>query len=204
MKRTYEQIKNAVTSLGFKWFTGPFSVNYVHERADFVATNHFSDLLHTCWLDDKGVKHILTIPWTTKPGLKGSLLNPLTVRGITGTAVIQSPQQVVGGWEFKDTDKEFSKYPYFRQVKPVKYWRDGDKDLEIDKVQEEEEINGTHWHIMSHIDTMGSGNVNNFSLGCVGAPEPEFEKILPITRKTTGVYGTRVTGTFIESKHIKN
>lgn len=201
--RTFDQIKKAVESLGFRWFSGAFSLNYVHERADFVATNHFSDLLHVCWNDDKGGQHILTIPWTTKPGLKGSLLNPLTVRGITGTAVIQTPQQVIGGWEFHDTKDEFSHYPYFRQVKKVKYWRDGDKDLEIDKVQPEEEINGTHWHIMSKENTMGSGNVNNFSLGCVGAPEPEFKKILEITRKTVGIYGSKVSGTFIESSHIK-
>lgn len=203
MKRTYQQIEDAIKDLGFKWFTGAFSLNYVQERTDFVATNHFTDFLHVCWKDDKGTPNILTIPWTTKPGLKGSLLNPLTVRGITGTAVVQSPQQVLGGWEFHDTRDEFSHYPYFRQIKPVKYWRDGDKDLEIDKVQPEEDINGTHWHIMSKEDTMGSGNINNFSLGCQGTPEPEFEKILPITRKTVELYGARVTGTFIESIHIK-
>lgn len=202
--RTYDQIELAVKSLNFKWFTGIMSINYVWERKDFVATNRMTDELHLCWLDEKGNKHILSIPGTTKPGLTGSLLNPLTVRGVTGTAVIRSPQQVIGGWEFRDTFKEFSKYPYFRQVAPVDYWRDGDKDNEIDKINpEEDQNNGTHWHIMSKIDQKGSGNVNNWSLGCSGAIEDEFEKILPPTRESVKLYGNKVTGTYIESQHIK-
>jgi len=202
--RTYSQIKTAVESLGFKWFKSPLSINYVWERTNFVATNKMTDFLHVCWLDENNKENILSIPGTTKPGLVGSLLSPVTVRGVTGTAVIRSPQQVLGGWEFRDTDKEFSHYPYFRQVAPVDYWRDGDKDKEIDKVNpEEDKINGTHWHIMSKIDTYGSGNVNNWSLGCSGAAEPEFEKILPITRLSCKKYGNKVTGTYIESQHIK-
>jgi hypothetical protein len=147
---------------------------------------------------------ILTIPATTKPGLKGSILEPVTVDGVTGTAVIK-PGQYPGAWEFHDTFDEFSKYPYFRQVGPVDYWRDGDKDLVIDHVQDQEDrIFGTHWHIMSHIDTYGSGQVNNWSLGCMGAPEPEFKKILPVIRKAVKRYGKKFTGTLIESKDVKN
>lgn len=202
--RNYDQIKLAIESLNFKWFTGPNSLNYVWERIDFHATNHMTDFLHVCWLDEKGKKQIISIPGTTKPGHIGSLFNPVTVRGVTGTAIIRSPQQVIGGWEFRDTREEFSHYPYFRQVAPVDYWRDGNKDTEIDKVNpEEDKINGTHWHIMSKKNQKGSGNINNWSLGCSGAIEDEFEKILPITRKSVAVYGTKVTGTYIESQNIK-
>lgn len=201
--RTYQQIKEAVENLNFKWFTAPYSVNYVWERVDFVATNKFTDFLHICYTDSKGENQILTIPATTKPGLRGSLLEPVTVEGIRGTAVIETPQQVLGGWQFRDTSKEFSKYPYFRQVGKVNYWRDGNKDRIIDKVQRQiAKIFGTHWHRMSNNGTYGSGEVNNWSLGCVGSPEPEFAKILDITRKSVKMYGDRVTGTFIESKHI--
>jgi len=202
--RTYQQIKTAVESLGFKWFKSPLSLNYIWERVDFVATNKFTDFLHVCYIDSIGKETILTIPATTKPGLVGSLLSPVTVRGVTGTAVIRSPQQVLAGWEFRDTDKEFSKYPYFRQVALLDYWRDGDKDKEIDKVNpEEDKLNGTHWHIMSKVGQVGSGNVNNWSLGCCGAIHKEWDKILPITRASVLKYGPRVTGTFIESQHIK-
>lgn len=202
--RTYKQIKIALESLNFKWFKSPLSINYVWERVDYHATNKFTDFLHLCYIDEKGKEVILTIPATTKPGLKGSLLEPVTVRGITGTAVIRSSQQVLGGWEFHDTKKEFSSYPYFRQVGEVDYWRDGDKDNEIDKINpEEDKVNMTHWHRMSQNDTYGSGLVNNWSLGCCGSPEPEWKKILPITRLSCAKYGNKVTGTFIESIHIK-
>jgi hypothetical protein len=203
MSRTYNQIEQAVRSLGYKWFTAPHSLNYVWERTSFEATNKFTDYLHICYQGNHGDKVILTIPATTKPGLKGSLLEPTTVEGIKGTAVIESPQQVLGGWEFRDTTKEFSSYPYFRQVGKVNYWRDGNKDTFIDKVQRQiAKIFGTHWHRMSQNNTYGSGLVNNWSLGCLGSPEPEFEKILPITRISCGIYGNKVTGTIIESKHI--
>lgn len=201
--RTYDQVKNAVEKLGFKWFLKPFSLNMIWERTSYHATNIFDDLLHVCWVDEKGVKYILSLPATTKPGLTGSLFEPVTVKGVTGTAVIMAPQQVLGGWEFHDTFDEFSDYPYFRQILPVDYWRDGDKDKEIDKVQEQDDqIFGTHVHRMSQTGTYGSGQVNNWSLGCVGAPEPEFKKMLPIVRKSVGLYGNKFTQTFIETQHI--
>lgn len=202
--RTYKQLRESVIKLGFKWFTKPYSLNFIWERTSYKATNIFDDWLHIAYLDSNGVEHVLTIPATTKPGLKGSLLEPVTVSGVTGTAVIKSPQQVIGGWQFKDTTKEFSSYPYFRQVEPVDYWRDGDKDKEIDKVQEQDDkIFGTHWHRMSNNGTYGSGQVNNWSLGCMGSPEPEFKKILDLVRKSVAIYGDKFTGTIIDSEHIK-
>lgn len=201
--RTYNQIEKSVTSLGYKWFTNKFSLNFVWERTSFIATNKFTDFLHICYINDSNEKIILTIPATTKPGLKGSLLEPVLVDGIRGTAVIESPQQVIEGWEFRDTFKEFSSYPYFRQVGKVNYWRDGNKDTIIDKIQRQiAKIFGTHWHRMSNNCTYGSGLVNNWSLGCMGSPTPEWDKILNVVRKAVSLYGKKFTGTIIESKHI--
>lgn len=203
MDRTYEQIKTAVTGRGHKWYTGPYNLNCIWERTNNKITNRFTDLLHICYEDPAGAKLILTIPATTKPGLKGSILEPVTVNGVTGTAIIR-PGQYLSAWEFRDTDQEFSHYPYFRQVGPVDYWRDGDKDQEVDEVQnQEDKIFGTHWHRMSQNNTYGSGLINNWSLGCMGAPEPEFEKILPVVRAGVKIYGPKFTGTVIESKNIK-
>jgi hypothetical protein len=56
---------------------------------------------------------------------------------------------------------------------------------------------------MSQNGTYGSGQINNWSLGCMGAAEPQFKKILKITRIAVKLYGPNVTGTIIESKHIK-
>lgn len=202
--RTYQQIRDAFINEGHKWYFGPYNLNCVWERTSDIITNKFTDLLHICYqTTENGPGLILTIPATTKPGLKGSILEPVTVNGITGTAIIK-PGQYRSAWEFRDTDKEFSHYPYFRQVGPIDYWRDKDKDLEIDKVQDQEDkIFGTHWHRMSQNNTYGSGLINNWSLGCMGAPEPEFEKILPLVRECVKKYGSKFTGTVIESKKIK-
>jgi len=183
----------------YKFFLGNIDLNCIWERTSDEITNHFTDFLHILYLDNKK-EIIITIPATTKPGLKGSILEPNTVAGITGTAII-IPDQYLRTWEFRDTFEEFSKYPYFRQIAPINYWRDGDKDNHIDKVQlQKSKIFGTHWHKMSQIGTYGTGQVNNWSLGCMGAPEPEFKKILPIIRKSAKLYGNKFTGTILESK----
>lgn len=197
----YEKLKQIVKDLGYVWFEGPYNVNFIWERTSDIITNKFTDFLHCCYqTEENGTGFVITIPATTKPGLKGSILEPVTVNGVTGTAIIK-PGQYRGAWEFRDTFKEFSEYPYFRQVKPIDYWRDGDKDHEIDRVQDQEDkIFGTHWHRMSQNNTYGSGLINNWSLGCMGAPEPEFEKILPLVRENCKRYGNRVTGTIIETK----
>lgn len=204
MIRTYEQIEQAVKSLNFRWFTSPYSLNCIWERTSFEATNKFTDWFHICYTESNGSKKILSIPATTKPGLVGSLYSPTTVEGVTGTAVIESPQQVLSGWQFRDTFKEFSRYPYFRQVGKVNYWRDGNKNTWIDKVKRQvSKLFGTHWHIMSQPGKRGSGLINNWSLGCMGAAEPDFVTILPLVRKAVNLYGDLFTGTIIESQHIK-
>lgn len=195
----YDNLKGILTGLKFIWYDKAYQLNFVWQRASYEATNRFTDWLHICWIDEVGAKHIMTIPATTKPGLKGALLEPVTVEGIKGTAIIQARQQVINGWKFIDTYTGFSKYPYFQQVGKVDYWRDGNQDKIIDKVNRQiAKIFGTNWHRMSQNDTYGSGEVNNWSLGCMGAPEPEFKKILEPVRKHVSLYGNLFTGTIID------
>ncbi len=201
--REYEQLKYSCELLGYKWYNGAYNLNCIWERTNNIITNKFTDFLHICYDSNETKGLIFTIPATTKPGLKGSILEPVTVNGITGTAIIQ-PGQYLSAWEFRDTGKEFSEYPYFRQIAGINYWRDFDKDNVIDEVQPQlNKIFGTHWHRMSQNNTYGSGLVNNWSLGCMGSPEPEFEKILPLIREGVKKYGNKFTGTIIESKNIK-
>jgi hypothetical protein len=194
----YQDLKDILLSKGFKFYSGKLNLNFIWERTNDVITNKFTDWLHIAYEDENNIQTVLTIPATTKPGIKGSTDSPITYEGVTGTAVICAPQQCGGAWEFRDTDQEFSKYPYFRQIKPINYWRDGDKDQMIDHVQQQNnKIFGTHWHKMSPNGSYGSGLVNNWSLGCMGSPEPEFKKILPLVRKSIPLHGKYFTGTII-------
>lgn len=202
MTYTYDQLRAAVTKKGYKWFTKNLSLNFIWIRTSDEITNRFTDWLYVAWLE-LGGKEVICIPATTKPGLKGSILEPVTVEGVTGTAVIK-PNQYISAWQFRDQYSGFSHYPYFHQVGEVDYWRDGDKDNEIDKVNDQDKkIFGTHWHRMSQTDTYGSGQVNNWSLGCMGAPEPEFRKILPVVRGAVEFYGRMFTGTIMELKDFE-
>ena len=202
--QTYQDLKALVKSKGFLFFEkDDYNLNFVWQRTSDIITNYFTDFLHVAY-GINGVEQLLTIPATTKAGIKGAIDSPITYDGVTGTAII-IPDQYIGAWEFHDSYTEFSTYPYFRQIKPIKYWRDGNKDLVIDEVQEQDgKIFGTHWHRMSNIGYTGYP-INNWSLGCMGAEEPNWKKLLPATRESVkrfaipSVPHTAFTGTIIET-----
>lgn len=197
--RTYQELKNAIVKKKYVWYEKDMELNCIWERTNDRITNKFTDWIFIAYLAN-GEEKVIYIPATTKPGLKGSILEPTTVEGVTGTPIIK-PGQYIHCWEFKDTYAAFSKYPYFHQIGKIDYWRDGDKDEEIDRVNDQEDrVFGTHWHKMSKSGTYGSGFVNNWSKGCMGAAEPEFRKILPVVRTSTNIYGKKITGTVLETE----
>lgn len=201
--RTYESIKKTILNKKFKWYEGQLNLNFVWERTSDVITNMFTDYVHIAY-SENNVNKILSLPATTKPGIKGSIDSPITYEGITGTAIMV-PGQYLSSWEFRDVYNEFSEYPYFRQIKGINYWRDGDKDLIVDHVQQQnDKIFKTHWHRMSQTATYGSGLVNNWSLGCIGCPEPIWYAILPIVRESVKIYGVKFSGSIIETKDFLN
>lgn len=196
--RTYKEIKKAVEGKKYVFFKGNLDLNMIWERTSDNITNHFTDFLHVVYLDN-GFEKVLSIPATTMAGIKGAFDSPKTVAGYTGTAVIKEGQYIKA-WQFRDTFDEFLKYPYFRQVGPIDYFRDGNKDLKVDHVQEQQDkVFGTHWHRMSKINAVGNLEVNNWSEGCFGAMENDFEKIFPIVRASVKLYGDLFTGTIINS-----
>lgn len=201
----YQILKQTLETLGYQFFdTGNYNLNFIWVRNDLHATNHFTDDLYVAYREN-GVEKVLAIKATTKPGLRGSLLNPITVAGITGTAVIKNGQYR-GAWSFVDSYKEFSTYPFFRQIKPINYFRDGDKDTEIDLINEQtNRLYGTHWHRMSNVADkrqIESFEINNWSLGCMGAPIVEWDKVIELTRKSVAIYGKTYTGTIISLNDI--
>ncbi|MEI7962044.1 MAG: hypothetical protein WCI04_06945, partial [archaeon] len=106
--------------------------------------------------------------------------------------------QYRGTWKFIDSYTGFSTCPYFQQIKGISYWRDGDKDLVIDEVQEQDnKIFGTHWHRMSNKGSKGFP-INNWSLGCMGAEYSYWEQVIDLTRKAVKVWGDVFTGTILD------
>lgn len=210
---TFDQIRDTVKDLGFPFFEkGDYNLNFVWLRTDLHITNRFTDYAYCLYLLG-GKPQIVSIHATTKPGLKGSIDKPVTVDGITGTAIIKHTQFYKGGWKFIDSSAGFSSHPYFMQVGKIDYWRDGDKDLEIDiqqnkadkdaylVVEQEDKVYGTHWHRMSNAREVNipilNLPVNNWSLGCMGAPIQEFDKFLIPTRESVKRFGSTFSGSVI-------
>jgi len=62
----------------------------------------------------------------------------------------------LGVYQFIDDYTTWLNYPFFKQVKPMKYWRDSNKDKELDKTQLQlNQIFDTHFHRGSNAGVTG-------------------------------------------------
>lgn len=207
--RTYEQLQKVMQTKGYKWFVKNLSLNFIWERTNNKFSDIFDDFFYVAYIDGED-KKVIQCMATTKAGLY-SAQNPNTIDGIQGVAVIQ-PGQYLNAWEFMYGDKltNFLKvnniikypwtYPHFRQIGLLNYYRDGDKDVNLEAFNEQfNKMFYTQWHNMSRLGTYGSGLVQNWSAGCMGWPEPETKKFLPIVMKSIRIYGDKVSGTLLET-----
>lgn len=209
MKIDYIGLKTELESRDYIFFDkGDYNINIIFERTSDEYSNMFTDKLHIAYREN-GVPKVVTIRATTKPGLKGSILNPITVGGVTGTAVI-IPNQYrsayryvdinIGNMDFITSNYPFfykqghKQTPYFQQIKGLNYWRDFDKDLVIDEVQEQDnKLFGTHIHSMGE-------PINNWSLGCMGFSLPDMiYTVSPILKQAIALYGRDFTVTIIDN-----
>jgi putative heme degradation protein len=91
------------------------------------------------------------------------------------------------------------KYEALKQQKPVKVYRDADKDLEYDENKIQEGIFGINIHKAGADSTY----VENWSEGCqVFKKAAEFEDFMALCRKAAAIHGKSFTYTLIESKDI--
>ena len=159
MKPTIGQVIKGMETIGAVVFREPFSINLFGVRTNENRANTFNDWGGAFYWDDKGKRHELIIPITTDAGVYYRLkpMNKL------GTAILVHNKQYRGCYHL--LDKGHNGQKAFRQIKPMDYWRDNDKDAELDlsgKIYSE--IAFTNFHYM------GKGvTVDNWSAGCQGA-----------------------------------
>ena len=195
----YGKLKQSVEAKGYKFYDqGLYNLNIIWVRMDDNVTNKMTDRLFIAYRNDKMQEVVDSFNCTTKAGLS-SFKDPLTVLGITGTAIIQ-PGQYLNAWEFvKGNPAQYDKLTnpfqgdFFRQVKAIDYWRDGDKDAEIDKINEQHGIFKTHWHMMRE-------PINNWSLGCMGVLPPSMMIIASLVSRSLNHYSNSFTGTIMEKR----
>jgi hypothetical protein len=197
MSYTLEQIKKSVESKGYVWFNDDknksYDVNIVGIRNSSTGekvTNAFDDYLTISYKENGEWKfHIW--PATTDPGKKGVMeyhnkdgVARLVEGQYRGSHIIRLHQ---------------GKYEALGQDKPVKVYRDANRDMTYDENKITEGVYGINIHKAGADSTY----VENYSEGCqVFKKAADFEEFMKICRKSKDIHGNRFTYTLIETKDI--
>jgi hypothetical protein len=194
-KYTKDQIEKAIKAKGYVWFEGirNFDLNIVGVRNSStgnVVTNAFDDVITVSFKEDGNWVYK---EWanTTDPGTKG-------VKEFHNAAGVA--RLVEGQYRGSHTlGLHQGKYEALKQQKPVKVYRDANKDMTYDESKIQEGIFGINIH-KAGVD---STYVENWSEGCqVFKRAADFEEFMTICRKSAKIHGASFTYTLIESKDI--
>jgi hypothetical protein len=195
---TKDQIEKAIKSKGYVWFEDAnnkgYDVNIVGIRTSETGkkvTNVFDDLL-TIAYKVNGAWVFKQWLATADPGTKGVVQfhNPNGVARLV-------PGQYRGSHHL---GLHQGKYLALKQQKPVKVYRDANKDAIYDESRIQEGIFGINIHKAG----ANSERVESWSEGCqVFKRSADFEEFLSICKKASEIHGNSFTYTLIESKDIK-
>lgn len=195
---TRQQIEHAVKVKGYSWFESnkDFDVNIVGIRNTTTqnkVTNRFDDTM-TLSYKINGVWQFHQWICTTDPGITYTtqrLLSPLGVARLV-------PNQYRGAYQI---GLHQGKYEALVQRKPVKVYRDANKDLKFDETKIEEGLFGINIHRSS--PTGISTVIEGWSAGCqVFSNIRDFRQFMQIMNRAKDVFGNNFTYTLIESKDI--
>lgn len=187
-KYSKDKIEKAVKAKGYKWFEDKLNIVGVRNSATgHAVTNAFDDHLTVCRIDN-GVWKYYEWAATTDPGRKGVL----EYHNAAGVARLV-PGQYIDSHIIR---LHQGKYEALGQNKPVKVYRDANKDLTYDENKIQEGVFGINIH-KAGVD---STNVENWSEGCqVFKREQEFFAFMALAKAS----GQKAfTYTLIESKDI--
>ena len=215
---TYREVMDMLNEHGYPLFYGPMNPTLFGIRTNDNYTNGFTDVLGVLW-NENGMNKIITVRGTTKPGLygDGAITAPKKIHGITGTAVMV-PGHYRGLWRMENFDyfghentnlkcpkiQSFNPwwYPYLHQVGACKLYRDGNMDSLISKeIVTDSLTDNINYHYMGNDITPNTyldDNLNNWSLGCQGAPANELVRIFEVLYRTIPHYGRTLSYSLME------
>lgn len=199
---TPENLQSYFRAKDYKFFDTPdkkLNINIIGVRRDNQGTNTFDDYLLVMYRDKE---EMVTQRWeaTTDPG-KYWLENPMNPKG---TAVL-IPGQYRGTWKI---GKHQNSYEALVQRKPVKVWRDNNKDEVIDYESfstlnpVDEGFFGINIHRSNPYTE--SYVVNKWSAGCqVFKRVQDFVEFMDLCRQSSKIYGNSFTYTLIDEKDLR-
>ncbi len=194
-KYTKDQIEKAIKAKGYVWFEGvkDFDLNIVGVRNSATGnavTNVFDDVI-TVSYKVNGIWAYNEWANTTDPGTKG-------VKEFHNAAGVA--RLVEGQYRGSHTiGLHQGKYEALKQQKPVKVYRDANKNMTYDESKIQEGIFGINIH-KAGVD---STYVENWSEGCqVFKRAADFEHFMELCRSSAKIHGASFTYTLIESKDI--
>ena len=199
-KYNKDVVEKTVKDKGYVWFDDTdnkgFDVNIVGIRNNTPqvgdkVTDLFDDWI-TVSYKDKGKWVYKEWACTTDPG-KRAMLEVKNPRGVARLVAGQYRSSYIIGLHK-------GQYEALRQAKPVKVYRDPDKDLVYDEINIQEGLFGINIHQAGE----DSSIVSNWSEGCqVFKRKRDFREFMSICKKAAQIHGSTFTYTLIETTDIK-
>jgi hypothetical protein len=189
-----DKIKQAMKIKDYKFFeSGDYNLNIIGIRNSDTGskvTNVFDDLLTVSYkIGD--VWHFKKWAATTDPGTKGVK----EFHNAQGVARLV-PGQYRGSHAI---GLHQGKYEALKQAKPVKVYRDANKDMTYDTKLITEGIYGINIHKAGADSTY----VENWSEGCqVFKKSADFDEFMALVKKAATLHGNSFTYTLLESKDL--
>lgn len=193
---TPEKIKAVFSKKGYKFFendTKNFNINIFGVRSSDMTPDKFNDAVCVMWKYN-GIWTTKIYDATTDPGLY-YLQAPMNVNG----TAIMVPGQYPGCYKIGT----HTGYPALKQIKPMTYYRDRDKDKEFDLNEncKVTEVASTNIHHASN--TGKSSVVANWSAGCqVIADIHDWQEFFGICLDAAENFGDTFTYTLIVEKDL--
>jgi hypothetical protein len=189
-----DKIKQAMKVKNYKFFeSGDYNLNIIGIRNSDTGskvTNVFDDLLTVSYKIGE-VWHFKKWAATTDPGTKGVK----EFHNAQGVARLV-PGQYRGSHAI---GLHQGKYEALKQAKPVKVYRDANKDMTYDTKLITEGIYGINIHKAGADSTY----VENWSEGCqVFKKSAEFDEFMALVKKAATLHGNSFTYTLLESKDL--
>ena len=189
---TIDNVRAVMEKKGYRFFeSGIYNLNIIGVRRSTVEINKFDDYLLLIYKTSPSNWVVKTYPITTDPGTYW-LLNPTNPKG---TAIL-IPGQYRSTWKIA---KHQGKYEALCQRKPVKVWRDDNKDRVLDFYSSPEDEGYFGINIHRSNPYTESSQVDKWSAGCqVFKKVANFKEFMNYCNKSASMYGDGFTYTLLE------